>query len=331
MIWKYSKLVYLPILAVGFMHVKNRYLAINNGRYWAINSYLAAICLTCILTFLKSKGLIHLHPEWDQSAVFYNYIITGFMVSFGSYIAGLYFFQSKSWWSKSVYLCIWLLTSFHILFINSGRTGHILYIVLMLLLITQTLSFKQSLLGFVIFTCVLCLCYQHSQVMHNGVNLFLTEIKLLKQNDKASSLGHRIQFHNYAKSLFVQHPIAGIGTGGFRQQFYLDNPVPSWGKEITEPHSQYWMTMVEQGTIGIVLLLMFLASLLLTSLKLKETRSLLIGIFVAFCIGSFSDTILCFSAAGYLLIVISALGFGELLEHTDYVPNRFTFKTILLR
>ena len=73
---------------------------------------------------------------------------------------------------------------------------------------------------------------------------------------------YRVQFHNYAKSLFATHPVIGIGTGGFKYSFSKDNPVPAWGKELTDPHSQYWLTLSEQGIIGLLFLLFLNLSLM---------------------------------------------------------------------
>lgn len=303
-LWKYSKLLFLPLFAVGFIKPKTRMLAIN--------SYLAAIFMTCIVAILKSNGFIQLH-EWDSGGVFHNHIITGFMVGFGSYLSGLLAFRNRGWLRRA-YSGLWFLTSYQVLFINNGRTAYLLYAVLMILLIVQIFSLKQALIALLIFSSALGVCFKYSPVIQGGYQYFNKELQLLKQNNIDSSLGKRLQFHRYSKSLFFQHPVLGIGTGSFIHQFYKDNPVPIWGKEITEPHSQYWMTLVEQGLVGLGLLVLFLGSLLYATIQLKETRSLLLGLLTVFCISCFTDTLLCFSALGYLLILFSALCFGELIE-----------------
>ena len=161
------------------------------------------------------------------------------------------------------------------------------------------------------------LVYNQSSVMQIGIGGLISDFKFFEHNKPNTSLGYRIQFHNYAESLFLKHPIIGIGTGGFKYSFSQDQPIPAWGKELNDPHSQYWMTLSEQGLIGMLFFLSFLGSLFIASLQLTETRPILWGILAAFCIGSFSDTILCFSTAGYLLIVLSAICLGELLEKKE--------------
>ncbi|RUR16872.1 O-antigen ligase family protein [Legionella sp. km535] len=299
---KYSKLIYLPVLAVAFINPKIRTMTLN--------SYLAAMLLTCIISILKAENIL---TQGDPGEVFYNHIITGFMMGFAAYIAGLYAFRYTGW-LRGIYSFLVGLMSYQVLFINTGRTGYVVYFILMAFLIIQKLSIKKALVGVVLFSSLVGLVYHESPIMYARVHDLISDIKALKQNNQNTSLGYRIQFHNYAQSLWDKHPIFGIGTGGFKYSFSQDNPVPSWGPELTDPHSQYWMTLSEQGLAGLVLLIIFLGSLLITSFQLTETKPILLGILISFCIGSFSDTILCYSTAGYLLVVMSALCFGELIE-----------------
>ncbi|WP_298625007.1 O-antigen ligase [uncultured Legionella sp.] len=299
---KYAKLIYLPVIAVGFINPWVRNLTIK--------SYLAAMLVTCIISILKASNVLE---SGDPGEVFYNHIITGFMMAFAAYLSGLYAVQYKGW-RRILYGSLVLLMSYQVLFINTGRTGYVVYLILMAFLIMQKLTRKKALIGILVFSSAIAVVYNESPTMYTRVHDLMTDLQALKENNQNTSLGFRIQFHNYARSLWETHPIIGIGTGAFKYSFALDAPVPGWGTELTDPHSQYWMTLSEQGLLGFVLLLVFLASLLITSFQLTETKPILLGILISFCIGSFSDTILCYSAVGYLLVVMSALCFGELLE-----------------
>ncbi len=302
MVGKYFKLIYLPVLAVGFTNPKTR--------KWCLNGYLFAIFITCVVSILKSIQIIQ---SFDPGEVFYNHIITGFMTGLGAYLAGLFAFQSKGW-LRVLYSLLVLLTSYQVLFINSGRTGYVLYFILMGLLLFQQISFKRAVVGVLLLCGMFTAVYEVSPILQERTSDLIKDIKQLQAHNPNTSIGYRIQFHNYAKSLWLAHPFTGIGTGGFKYSFSLDKPVPAWGDTLNDPHSQYWMTLSEHGLIGMILLILFLGSLFITSMELTETRPVLLGILVAFCIGSVSDTILCYSTAGYLLVVMSALCFGELIE-----------------
>ncbi len=302
---KYVKILYIPVLAVAFINRKYR--------LWSLNAYLAAAVLTCILSILKARGWLSIGHTADQGAIFLNHIFTGFVVSFASYLAGLFFFQTKGW-LRVIYLIILLLTSYQLIFINTGRTGYVLYIALMIMLFLQKLSLKQAILGVVLVFSLFVLSYNVSIMTHLKLKEVINDVVLYQQNNKSTSLGLRIEFQQYAQSLLVQHPMFGVGAGGFEHLFYQSSPVPNWGKKLTDPHSQYWLILAEQGIIGFMLLLFFFVNLFITALKLKETKPILLGFLCIFFIGCLSDSILCYSIAGYLLVLFSALSFGELIE-----------------
>lgn len=304
---KYSKLIFLPILAVVFIKPRTR--------QWVLYSYISVMMLTCLLSFLKANNLLALNKVDDPGEVFYNHIITGYMVALGVYLAGLQFFKIEvSRLHRYFCLSMFLLGSYQILFLNTGKTGYIIYAILMTMLIVQKMSFKKAMVGITLFFCVILLTYTLSPRMQLTTHALLNDIKLVQHHQGNTSLGFRIQFHQYAESLFKEHPLIGIGTGGFPYRFSLEQPIPAWGTKLNEPHSQYWLTLAEQGLIGFVLLFLFLGTLFITVFKLKETKPILLGLLIPFCLASFSDTVFCYSTLGYLLIIFSALCFGELIE-----------------
>ncbi|MCW8400158.1 O-antigen ligase family protein [Legionella sp. PATHC038] len=306
---KYSKLIFLPILAVGFVKPKTR--------LWVLNSYILVMLLTSILSCLKEIQLFAINTE-DPGYIFYNHIVTGFMIALGVYFALILVLQNnKSGWMRFFYLPMIVVGSYQILFINTGRTGYVTYGILMSLVILQKFTPKKALLGMVIFLGAICLVYVLSPVMQDRTLSMINEIKLLQNNQANTSLGFRIQFHQYAQSLFEKHPILGVGTGGFQYNFVKDQPIPAWGHKLNEPHSQYWLTLSELGLVGMVLFLIFIGTLFTTMLQLNEMKPFLLGLLVSFCILSFSDTVFCYSTIGYLLILFSALSFGELIEKNE--------------
>ncbi|WP_233590549.1 O-antigen ligase family protein [Legionella qingyii] len=312
---KYSKLIFLPVLAVGFIKPKTR--------IWVLNSYILTMLLTCVLSVLKDEQLLMFHSI-DPADVFYNHIITGFMVALGVYFAAILLLRPNiNKGLRIIYLIMVVLGTYQTFFLNPGRTGYIIYGVLMSLLIVLKLPLKKALIGIVVFIGAMSLAYTLSPVMQNGVRIMMDDIKLLQRNQADTSLGFRIQFHQYAQSLFEKHPLIGVGTGGFQYSFAQEQPIPAWGKKLNEPHGQYWLTLAELGLIGIVLFLFFIGTLFVTAFKLKEMKPFLLGLLVSFCVLSFSDTIFCYSTIGYLLILFSALCFGELIEqHQESVAQK---------
>ncbi len=172
---KYSKLVYLPILSVGFIRAQTR--------QWCIHAFLAAMTVTCLLCILKALTII---PGYDPGEFFYNHIVTGFMVALACYIAALYACKTQGW-QRIAYLTLVLLTSYHLFFINTGRTAYVIYSVLLIVFCMQKLSFRNTLLAFVSFAVFFVLCYCMSSRMQVGINGVIENI-------------HQIQQHSYNHS-----------------------------------------------------------------------------------------------------------------------------------
>lgn len=302
---KYTKLLYLPIFAVAFLKPQ--------VRHWCIHAYLASMLLTCILSILIHLNLL-MPGHDDPGKVFNNHIITGFMMAFAVYLSGLFAIQYPGW-KRAAYLLLCILMSYQVLFINVGRTGYVIYFMLMVLLFLQKMTFKKAIVGILLFSLGFTLVYFENKTMQDKIHQLVTDVQNLQQNQLNTSLGYRIQFHRYAKSLWLQHPLLGNGTGSFKESFYRDDPVPSWGRGLTDPHSQYWMILSEQGFVGLLFLVLFILSLFISSLQLAKTRPIILGLLIAFCIGSFTDTILCYSTLGFLLVIMGSLCFGELIEN----------------
>lgn len=321
---KFSKLIILPILTVVFIK--------QSTRQWVLNSYISAALLTCILSILKQIRNLFLIDAYDAGEVFYNHIVTGYIIAFGIYLAGLQIFKKgvslpqRIFYSSMIFLGI-----YQIFFVNTGKTAYLIFAILMIMLILQRMSLKKAIMGVILFFCTVLVTYPLSPIMQGNVRALFNDIKLLQKHEENNSLGFRIQFHQYAESLFKEHPIIGIGTGGFPYRFSQEQPVPAWGKKLNDPHSQYWLILTEQGLIGIALFFFFLGTLFFTCFKLKETKPVLLAMLIAFCISSLVDTVFCYSPVGYLLTIFSALCFGELMEETSsfkesiydkYIPNQ---------
>lgn len=306
---KWSKLLYLPILIVAFQSEKTR-------RY-SLQAFMAAMLLTCMVSLF----ILYTHdPEtakMDADGVFRNHIMTGMMMSFATYLAGLFFFREQGI-MRVVYFVLGLLFSYQVLFINQGRMGYVLYFLLIGLLITQVFNRRQMLAGFLSLGVIFSSCYLLSDTMQNGMHLIVDNVRSYEHNqDKNTSIGYRLQFHDYAHDLFKLHPIIGNGTGSFTYLFSVENPVPAWrlnpehSGRLLEPHSQYWLVAAEFGCLGLLSLALFYIGLCVTSYRLNAMRPIACALLLLFAVGNLSDSLLFYSGSGYFFILFLALCFSE--------------------
>lgn len=301
---KYSKLLYLPILAIGFKDKKTRLLAIN--------AFLVAMVVTTLISILKYWNVLTLAGA-DPGHVFRNHIMTGFMIAVATYLSALLCLKNTGW-RRFSYGFLTILFTYQIWFVNTGRTGYVIYLLLLFLFITQFLTWRQALSAFVLSSLLLVTVYHEHTGIKTRVGQVVDDLKHYQENHKDTSVGYRLQFHAFAEKLFAKHPYLGNGTGSFTYLFSQLKPVPSWDRRLLEPHSFYWLVAVEFGMFGMIALMYFFASLVLAAYRLNTMQAIAIAILIPFMVGNLSDSLLFYSGSGYFFIIFMALCFGERLE-----------------
>ena len=305
---KYSKLLYLPILTAGFSDPR--------ARKFGLHGFLLAMVVTCIASIAWLLGF-YSHPEIEGGGVFRNHIMTGYMMAFAAYLSSFLLircYSSKKREKKVIrlgYAFLTLLFTYHVFFINNGRTGYVIYLMLMVLLMLQTFSWRQALLGIVLGCSLLGISYHQSPVMQEAIQKAIIDCQMYTKNEKDTNIGYRLQFHDYAYTLFKRNPWFGNGTASFAYTFHKENPIPSRGDKLLEPHSQYWLVASEFGLLGCFALAFFFGSLIVASFQLKTLKPLALAVLLPFIVGNISDSLLFYSGTGYYFILFMALCLGE--------------------
>lgn len=298
---KYSKLLYLPLLVLGFRDEKTRGISLH--------AFLAAMLLTSSLAVLKSAGFLSsmaINPDF----VFRNHIMTGYMLDFAAYASALFAYQ-RSGFKRLAYALLFCLFSYHVLFVNGGRMGYIVYFLSLFLLIVQLFPWRRAVVALAIVCSAAVLIYSQSLFMQERVQLLKTQYEGYQHHEADNSVGFRLQFHHYAHSLFNRHPFFGNGTASFLYYFKAENPVPGWGHGLLEPHSQYWLMASEFGLLGVLTLLALFFSLLKACWPLVNTRPLALALLLSFILGNLSDSLLFYSGSGYFFILLMAFCLGD--------------------
>ena len=300
-IHKYSKLLYLPILALGFQD--------KQSRSWAIHAFLFG----CLITIGYSAYRVFTMGITEApGTAFYNYIVTGYFVAFAAFLAGIYALRSQGYVRVGYFFLIGLFSS-HMFLVNIGKTGYVMFLVLSLIFSLVYMQWRYFFKGvFVVFLGLLIV--SQSPLFKAGVGRVVNELHDYRQGQKDGSLGTRLQFHNFAQSLFSRSPLIGVGTGGFAHYFSLENPVPSWTGNLIEPHGELWSIGAEHGVLGLSVFLFFMLTLFYEVYRVKDMQVIFLGLLVTFCLGCFSDGFLLLAGPGFLLIIFAAMGLGESLS-----------------
>ncbi|MDH3287360.1 MAG: O-antigen ligase family protein [Betaproteobacteria bacterium] len=107
-----------------------------------------------------------------------------------------------------------------------------------------------------------------------------------------SSLGRRLEFYRGSLAIIGDHPVIGVGTGGFPKA-YVEKTKETSPYEVRNPHNEYLLMMSQTGLIGLVLLLHLfwrqwrLAPRLATPLETHLARGLVLTIAAGCLFNSF--------------------------------------------
>ncbi|KTC98673.1 O-antigen ligase family protein [Legionella erythra] len=304
---KYSKFLFIPFIALAFQHPRLRWLAIH--------AFLGAMTITLLISFLKALSWVTMNPVNDPGAVFHNHIVTGFYMAFAAFLSANLARTPKKTPLRLGYAALALLFSYQTLFINTGRTGYVIYSLLLILFLWQSIpARKMPLYIIIILPCALLVAY-HSMALNTGVKAIVHDVQNYQEgNNKNTSVGFRLQFHQYAKKLFLAHPVWGTGTAGFTYSYRQEQPIPAWGKNLLDPHNQYWLIAAEYGVIGLLVLAVFFLAFFYACRNLKDMRPLMIALLCSFIVANLSDSFLLFSNTGDFLVFFAAIALGESLE-----------------
>jgi O-antigen ligase len=99
-----------------------------------------------------------------------------------------------------------------------------------------------------------------SELVRTRVGQAFHEIATVDQVAEGTSIGQRVVMWRNTVRMIRDHPIIGVGTGGFQDGYrpYAQG-APGWqGFESGDPHNQFLKIQSEQGLIGLAALLFFI-------------------------------------------------------------------------
>jgi O-antigen ligase len=300
--WFSLKKIYRLLLVPLIMLVLNDPLT----KQRALDCFLFTMSITALLALAKYNHWLIWRDE-DPGHLFYNHIITGFMAAFAAYLS-LTLCIIKRYW---VYGLLWLLFSLQILVINPGKMACGLYLVLMIRM--MWIYRKNAWLWPIIACGGVSLLF--SPVFQQGVLSLLHDGHLFQHGERATSLGFRVQFHQFAWTLVKAHPFLGNGPGAYAYWFKQLNPVPAW-LAAPNTHSQYWLIATETGLMGMLLWANALIALWRQASVCAEYGELFKALLLIIALNSLTDNVIDVSV-GYLFLAFAALAFAQNKTQVD--------------
>ena len=262
---KYVDLMFIPIFIFLLADETNR----RRARY----AFLAAMAVTLILSDLVGFGMVPVTHEWMSifasqynPVIFHSHITQNNMMAFAVFLALLEWREANSSSVRVLWAGFALLATANMLFLVQGRTGYLILLILLGWFIWTSLSrymlsrgrswgWRQGGLIALALMVIAITAYHSSDRLHERVGLVVSEYQAwTPDHGKLTSTGQRLDFYSNALQIVGEHPLLGVGTGGFPAAFEQQ----AQGKDVlitNNPHNEYLMISVQTGVLGLSLLL----------------------------------------------------------------------------
>lgn len=219
-------------------------------------------------SFITAAFDLEITPKIRAGIVYQNYVTQAMAMSIGMAVAVTALLRpemvknDRLLGNRMVMALASILLVIDIIYVLPGRSG---YIALLVISVTTVVllapgSWKVKLGAGAILAAVLSLLLVSSNVTRSRSNQAVAEITNVDAEKEPTSLGQRVVFMRNTLRMIADHPILGVGTGGFLDGYrpYVKG-VPGWhGQDTGDPHNQFVKILAEQGAIGLAAMLFFL-------------------------------------------------------------------------
>lgn len=227
----------------------------------------------------------HLPVPWATSnmallefAVFSSYLDQGIM---GAVLAALCWHLrslAPGRFGKPVAVAIAAAAMANVLFVLSGRSGHVVAIALLSLAIMWELPRRLRLVALVVpFILVLIFFFSSTKVRERLMGVKTEVASYSSQVQPTTSSGIRLGFWRRAVQVIAENPVAGAGVGAWSTEYNRlqrsHNPAHVDIAGNGNPHQEYLLWGVQLGIPGIALFCALLLASLRDSLKMEPAHA----------------------------------------------------------
>ncbi len=249
---KYVDLLLIPLLISMAIDVEER----NR----ALLSLAASLGVTLVLSIMSSLGILSISGVIDcdlsDPCVFKKHTTHNVLMAFGALLFAVLAWKSSQRWRRWGWGCASVLAVGNVLLMVQGRTGYMVLAGLAVLAFQMIFGWRGILAAVVALSFCFSTAYQVSSSFHERVNLAVASVTQWNPNVAVveDPIGWRLEYYYHTSKIIQEHPLMGVGTGGFIQayrarteQARLDVP--------PHPHNQYLFIMAQVGIVGLGMLL----------------------------------------------------------------------------
>ncbi|MDO8412826.1 MAG: O-antigen ligase family protein [Gallionellaceae bacterium] len=260
---KYADLALVPLLMVAMRTTETR--------QRIMLGFLTTMLITAVLSWLVG---LHILPvtQWmwrgcspENPAIFRSSITQSILMAYAAYILALQARDALLPRTRWLLAGLAVVAGSDVLFMVQGRTGYLVMLALLIYFIWTTAAQRfnrqgrnigwRTGAGISILSLVLVMStYLISPRLHQQMDKIVTEFQAWQPNTaNETSTGERLEFYYNTQAIIKQHPMLGVGTGGFyaayAQQIEGKGLIPT-----RNPHNEYLLITAQLGLAGLALM-----------------------------------------------------------------------------
>ena len=267
----------------------------------ALNAFVAVLQIVGIV---PSMGYGPYHGFGDTYSTLSAFLVIGILT------ASFFYRRTRENNSRFLFLFLVLFYFFHLVSLE-GRNGYVTFIILSPLVAWNFFK-KINILKLSFFVLLFAGLMYMSPVVRKQIDFSLFQVKSIVNGDPetASGIKHsneeeRTYITRGAVDVFLEHPVLGVGTGGFRT--FMEKR----GWPVDHPHNNILYMAVSFGLVGVAVLFWLFIEIIKNAWKNRKTPLgyfLLSTSLVIFISGVFNSQIL---DTGTLFIFALSAGFQQ--------------------
>lgn len=250
-LWKYRELALVPVLVPAFAEpvVRRRALVVFCAA--AVASVLISYLL--YLGLVPGQGLFKGVPS--DPYVFKLRITHSFLAAIAGFVLAAAALRAPRGWQRAALGLLALLCALNVLLLVQGRTGYLVLAGLIAYAFVARLGWKGAAAGAALVAALAAAAFYGSSAFHARVVETVAELRQARADPAAeTSTGLRLQFLRTSLAIIRDHPLAGVGTGGFAAA-YAEKVRGTALVPTRNPHSEYLLLGAQVGLAGPALLL----------------------------------------------------------------------------
>ncbi|MEX0958135.1 MAG: O-antigen ligase family protein [Burkholderiales bacterium] len=308
---KYMDLAFVPLFMLLFRDAW--------ARRAGIRAFEIAMLVTLVVSYLLAMGMLPWREPFTANLVsgataFKFQIAHGTFMAFAAYL----FAERARVAASSTARVLWSvacgLAIVNVLFLVTGRTGYLVLFALALLFWWQLFGIRGLAVAAAALAVTVAIALAGSNSFSERVGLAAHEARTWEYGQSVdTSIGARLNFYATSVRIIREHPVFGVGLGGFqaafREQVAGTRIVPTYN-----PHNQYLLFGAQLGLVGLAVFLWLLWTLWRSSGRIEGgiERLAAQGLFATAVIGSAVNSFLLDHTEGLFFAWLAGLACAQL-------------------